>query len=269
MAICSPMTYIKAVDCGNTVIVRHCPFEPPEESRVQRLDERHYLVKSSGEVRRYSPKSEVKGDNLRSVRQSFNRLKTLINANVDGNDRIRYITLTYAENMTDNSRISRHMESFFRRMRGLYGGFEYIYVKERQGRGAWHMHCVLFFDREAPYMPNTEADHPVRDAWGRGWVNVRGFCGDVNNLGNYLCAYLTDDEATGKKGARLANYESSIRLYNCSKGIRRPTEARITWDDYAEYASSPNVYLVSEAETSFLAGECGRARSVTQIFIER
>ena len=269
MSIVPPSKYVKAVDCGNTVIFRHCPFEPPEEPRVERLDERHYLVKSSGEIRRYSLRSEVKGDNLRSVRQSFNRLKTLINANVDGNDRIRFVTLTYAENMTDNSRVSGDMRRFFKRMRGLYGAFEYIYVKERQGRGAWHVHCVLFFDREAPFMPNTEGDCPVRDAWGRGWVNVQGFSGDVNNLGNYLCAYLTDDDCSGKKGARLANYESGIRLYNCSRGISRPTEARVAWEDYAAYASSPNVYLVSEAETSFLAGECGRAKAVSQIFIER
>lgn len=269
MGIVPPSKYIKAVDCGNTVIFRHCPFEPPEEPRIERLDERHYLVKRTREVRRYAPRSEVKGDNLRSVRQSFNRLKSLINANVSCNEGVRFVTLTYAENMADNSRLTPDLRRFFKRMRSLYGSFEYVYVKERQARGAWHVHCVLFFDGEAPYMPNDAEDHPVRDAWGRGFVNVRGFSGDVNNLGNYLCAYLTDDDAAGKKGARLANYESGIRLFNCSRGVCRPTEARVAWEDYAAYASSPNVYLVSESETSFLAGECGRARSVSQIFIER
>lgn len=269
MAISQPSPYIKAIDCGSTVIFRHCPFEPATEPRIERLDERHYVVRSTREVRRYAERSERKGDNLRSVRQSFNRLKSLINANASSPESVRYVTLTYAENMTDNSKISRHMESFFRRMRGLYGPFEYIYVKERQGRGAWHMHCVLLFDGPAPYMPNTEADHPVRDAWGRGFVNVRGFDGDVNNLGNYLCAYLTDDAESSKKGARLANYESGVRLYNCSRGVCRPNVARVSWEDYAAYASSPNVYLVSEGESSFLAGECGRATVKSQIFIER
>lgn len=269
MAIAKPSRYIKAVDCGSTVIFRHCPFEPSEESRIEKLDDRHYLVKSTREVRRYSERSEVKGDNLRSVRQSFNRLKSLINANAASPESVRYVTLTYAENMTDNSRISRDLRGFFRRMRALFGPFEYIYVKERQARGAWHMHCVLLFEGPAPFMPNTEDDHPVRDAWGHGFVNVKGFDGDVNNLGNYLCAYLTDDDQSSKKGARLANYESGVRLYNCSKGVCRPVAARVAWEDYAAYASRPDVYLVSEGDSSFMAGECGRATVRSQIFIER
>ena len=118
-------------------------------------------------------------------------------------------------------------------------------------------------------MPNDEDAHPVRDAWGHGFVNVQGFSGDINNLGNYLCAYLTDDEATGKKGARLANYESGIRLWNCSRGISRPREVPCCWEDYVEYATRPDVYLVSEGESSFTDGDGRRASVVNQVFIER
>lgn len=269
MSIVSPRKYLKAIDCGNTVVYRHCPFEPPTEARIKRIDADHYVVKSTAELRRYSPRSETKGDNLHSVHQSFNRLKSVINANVRGNERVRFLTLTYAENMTDNKRISRDMAYFFKKLKAIYGPMEYLYVKERQARGAWHMHCVLFFDGPAPYMPNTEDDHPVRDAWGHGFVNVQGFSGDINNLGNYLCAYLTDDDQLGKKGARLANYESGIRLYNCSRGISRPRESRVSWDDYVQHVTSPNVYLVSEGDSSFIDGDGRPAKVVNQIFIER
>lgn len=265
MAIVSPSPYIKALDCGNSVVFRHCPFLPPSESRIEVVDRDYYVVKSTRELRRFSPRSEVKGDNLRSVRQSFNRLKSLINANVGGNEGVRFLTLTYAENMTDNSRISSDLRQFFKRMRRLFGSFEYIYVKERQARGAWHMHCVLFFDGQAPFMPNED----VSRAWGFGFVNVKGFSGDINNLGNYLCAYLTDDREASKKGARLANYEAGIRLFNCSRGIRRPRESPISWDDYVSYATSSNVYLVSEGESSFTDCEGSRRKVVSQIFIER
>lgn len=266
MAFCEARPYIKAIEEGNVVVVRHCPFVPPEESRIEKLSGTHYLVKSSGEVRRYRDRSEVKGDNLDSVRRSMNRLKAVINANCASNESVRFVTLTYAENMTDNGRIRNHMAVFFRRMREAYGRFEYVYVKERQGRGAWHMHCVLFFEGEAPYMANTDDDHPVRDAWGHGWVNVQGFSGDINNLGNYLAAYLTDDDEAGKKGARLANYESGVRLYNCSRGIRRPREVQITHEDYMEFASDEHTYLLSENEGGFTDGGGSRRKVVSQIF---
>ena len=266
MTIPQPRPYIKVTDCGNTVLVKHCPFVPPEEPPVRRIDDAYYLVTSTAEVRRYAPRSRVKGDNLASVRKSFNRLKSLINANCEHPSHIRYVTLTYAENMTDNSRISKHMERFFSRMHGLYGDFEYIYVKERQARGAWHMHCVLFFPGEAPYMPSSDDDHPVRDAWGRGWVNVQGFRGSINNLGNYLCAYLTDDREASKKGARLANYESGIRLYNCSRGIRRPLERAVCYEDFVEFATRGDTLLLSEREGRFPASDLRSRTVISQIF---
>ena len=146
MSIVGPRKYLKEIDCGTTVVYRHCPFEPPTEARIKRIDKEHYVVKSTAELRRYSPRSETKGDNLHSVRQSFNRLKSVINANVRGNDCVKFVTLTYAENMTDNARISSDLRQFFKRLRKMYGPMEYLYVKERQARGAWHMHCVLFFE---------------------------------------------------------------------------------------------------------------------------
>lgn len=134
MSIVGPRKYLKEIDCGTTVVYRHCPFEPPTEARIKRIDKEHYVVKSTAELRRYSPRSETKGDNLHSVRQSFNRLKSVINANVRGNDCVRFLTLTYAENMTDNARISSDLRQFFKRLRKMYGPMEYLYVKERQAR---------------------------------------------------------------------------------------------------------------------------------------
>lgn len=246
-----PYPYIKMTDCRNTALVTFCPFMPPdpERPRVVRVNKWFYYVTTSEEFRPYRERSAVKGDNLASVRKSFNRLKAVINCNYETPESVRFVTLTYAENMDDNGRIRDDMRYFFRNMRRRFGSFEYLYVKEKQARGAWHMHAVLFFAREAPYMPNTEDAHPVRDAWGHGWVNVQGFTGDVNNLGNYLCAYLTDDAAESKKGARLCNYESGIRLYNCSRGIKRPTVRQLTYREYLEFAHDENNCLISDGES--------------------
>ena len=119
--------------------------------------------------------------------------------------------------MTDNKH-KHDMAYFFKSSRPSSGLWVPLYVKARQARGAG-TYTACCSSTAGPYS-NTDDDHPVRDAWGHGFVNVQGFSGDINNLGNYLCAYLTDDEATSKKGARLANY-GPARLYNCSRGISR------------------------------------------------
>ena len=97
MSIVGPRKYQKEIDCGTTVVYRHCPFAPPTEARIKRIAKEHYVVKSTAELRRYSPRSETKGDNLHSVRQSFNRLKSVITANVRGNDCVRFLPLPYAD----------------------------------------------------------------------------------------------------------------------------------------------------------------------------
>lgn len=250
MAMAEPAPYIKLVDCRNTVMVTHMNRRPQESARYERIDDETYRVVSTGEVRRYGERSEVKGDCRKSVIESFNRLKMLINANYDKPSCCKFVTFTYAENMTDNSRISRDLEKCWKRLHELYRAFEYIYVKEKQGRGAWHVHAILFFERKAPFMLNSD----VARAWGKGFVNVQGFNDNINNLGNYLCAYLTDGERNSKKGVRLDNYEAGIRLFNCSKGIRRPEVREIDYGEYAEMVLSGEVVMLSDRESKIEVG---------------
>ena len=168
MSVAEPYKYIKVLDCVNTIIVTHESVIPPEEARIEKVDDGHYRVKRTGEVREYKPKSETKGDNTESLLKSFARLKALINCNYNSPEDVRFITLTYAENMTDNSRLSGDLQYFLRKMKQEYGAFEYIYVKESQKRGAWHIHMIAFFKDGAPYMPNET----VRNLWGHGFEQL-------------------------------------------------------------------------------------------------
>lgn len=242
--------YIKLVDCRHTAHVTLCQHMPPSEPRIDRINEHCYYVRSTEEIRFYQHgETGTKSDHMRSIKRAFNNLKKLINCNYDTPEHVRFVTLTYAENMQDNSRISGDFRRFVRRMKQSYGDFRWLYVKEQQGRGAWHLHCLLFFDRPAPYMPNTDSDHPVRDMWGHGWVTVEAVRKDANNLGNYLCAYMTDDKETGKKGARLLNYEAGVRLYNCSRDVRRPVQRVISFDDYSKLTENDEVQELSSRDS--------------------
>ena len=245
MALCEPTRYISITDCRNTIIVTHESVAPPDEARIEKVDDTHYRVKSTGELLEYKERSETKGDNHESALKSFARLKAIINCNYETPSWCKFLTLTYKQNMQDNERIREDLQPFMRKLHRKYGDFEYIYVKEKQARGAWHVHMILFFDDVAPWMDNED----VRKLWGHGFVNVQGFRDDINNLGNYLCAYLTDGGRNSKKGVRLDNYESGIRLFNCSKGVKRPNKYRISYENYLDIASDENYVLLSEKET--------------------
>lgn len=249
--------YIKFRDCRNTVQVTLLNYVPPCEARIDKVNDDFYYVRSTHELRLYNKTATVRGDNKRSIRRAFNNIKAIINCNYESPENVRFLTLTYAENMTVKERIPKDAHRFFRRLRGAYGSFEYLYCKERQGRGAWHLHVVVFFDHRAPYMENED----VAAMWGHGFVNVQGFSDDINNLGNYLCAYLTDDKDTGKKGARLLNYEAGVRLYNCSKGIARPIERTMSYDEYMELRSDKGIKEVSARESN-LTLDTGRTLTV-------
>lgn len=238
--------YIKYVDCRHTAHVTLCNYVPPSDPRISRINDDFYYVYSTSEIRAYTKgETGTKSDHRRSINRAFNGIKKIINCNYGQPSHVRFITLTYAENMQDNSRIKTDWNSFRRRMNKRYGEFEYLYVKEKQERGAWHLHCVLFFDSPAPYMANED----VRAMWSYGFVNIQGFADDINNLGNYLCAYLTDNKDEGKKGGRLLNYEAGVRLYNCSRGIKRPTERSISFDEYTSMITADELEKITTRDS--------------------
>lgn len=236
--------YISVTDSGTTFKITHCPFRPPMEQRAVRINEQYYYVPSKQDIREYKPKSEVKGDNVSSVRKSFNRLKAIINANCDDVGKVRFVTVTYADNMTDSKVLYSDMKYFIKRLRDELPMFEYVYVKERQARGAWHVHMLMFFENKAPYIKSSY----IAEKWQHGTIcNVQAIGrNDVNNVGNYLCAYLTESKGTSVKGARLMNYESGIRLYNCSRGIKRPVKYSLSYNEYVEMVSSEDTSIISQ-----------------------
>lgn len=220
--------YVKVTDCRNTLIVMKSQKCFDHKAKIEKINDNVYWIKSVGGFGFYK-KSEKKKDNIESLKKSFARLKALINCNYESPENVLFITLTYAENMTDNALLKDDLKQFFKKMRRRWK-FEYIYTKEQQGRGAWHLHIIFFFAIKAPHIENSL----LRKIWGHGFVNIQGFKSHINNLGNYLCAYLTESAEKSKKGARLLNYESGIRLYNCSAGIKRPETFYVTYFEYLE-----------------------------------
>lgn len=213
---------------------------------IQRLDKEHYVDKRTGEVKEFVH-MDSRADDKNSVRVTLGKLRDLINTNVINPENCLWITLTYAENMTDEKRLYSDFKKFIMRFRCRGYSFEYIVAMEPQNRGAWHAHLILIFNGKAPFIPNDE----ISALWGQGFVKTKGLK-NIDNVGAYLTAYLGDmdfDEAVesgfnpsgletkiientdenGKKtkkaivkGARLHLYPPKFNIYRCSRGIKKP-----------------------------------------------
>lgn len=182
------------------------------------------------------------------LRKTFKRLRNIINANITDPNKCLWVTLTYADNITGkdgNEKLYKDFKCGIQRLRRKYGHFEYISVVEPQGRGAWHVHAIFIFNKKI-YIPNKE----IAAAWGQGFTKTKKMNSDVDNLGSYLTAYLTDiplDEVKDKhlyklddaenflehniiekegkkfiKGGRIPLYPLNMKIYRTSRGIKQP-----------------------------------------------
>ena len=216
---------------------------------IKKISDTEYIDLRTGEVKQCN-KIDNRAGNLNSVRQSLSRLRDLLNTNITDVSKCRWVTLTYAENMTDSKRLYEDFKNFNKRMRYALSKdgykYEYIVCMEPQGRGAWHAHLVMIFEGQAPYIKNGF----MSSIWGHGFVKVKKL-EDVDNVGAYLTAYLGDmeisdarnlsnEELNGMrsfgvkeveidgikksilKGARLHMYPPKFNLYRFSKGIKKP-----------------------------------------------
>lgn len=231
------------------------------KAHIKKLDKNRYVHLGSGEIKEFNH-IENRSESYNSLRQTFKKLRYLINNNFTGAGNELHVILTYAENMTDTKRLYKDYEKFIKRLRYKYkdiSSIDYISVVEPQGRGAWHCHVLLRFNEiDKVYIENSE----LAELWGHGFVTIRSLK-DVDNIGAYLSAYLTDVELTKDniisyvdtdyvivvkevngqeknivKGGRLHLYPSGMNLFRKSKGIVYPERQRMKYKEIKKIVGS-------------------------------
>ena len=246
-------TPVRVKIAGNVLEVRYSRFTSAVP--IRKLDKDHGVDLRTGEVIEYQH-SANRSENTETVAHSLRNLRDLINANLTDPETALWVTLTYAENMRDEKRLYEDFRRFWQRLKYFlqkndYPLAEYIATAEPQGRGAWHLHCLLLFPEKAPFIPNVK----IAALWGHGFTKTKSLSG-VDNPGLYLTAYLGDMEFTeaiqsgtrhgrlgevettdenGKKhrkavikGARLHLYPPGFNLYRCSRRVKRPEVCDMT-----------------------------------------
>ena len=140
---------------------------------------------------------------------SINRTKTEIRRLINSNPHLnKFITLTFAENITDLKTANYIFNQFIKRISYRYVDFEYIAVPEFQKRGAVHYHLLC-------NLPYIEADE-LSQIWRQGFVKINKV-DEVNNLGAYMSKYLGKELFAGrmfgkKKFFRSQSLSESIEL---------------------------------------------------------
>lgn len=233
---------------------------------IQKLNKNQYMClcgANKGEIKDFNH-IENRSQSKNSLRQTFKKLRYLINNNFVGGDNELFITLTYAENMTDKNRLYLDFNKFIKRLKFHYNKegvtFDYINIIEPQGRGAWHCHVLMKFNKKM-YIDNAF----LREKWGQGFVNIHRIK-NVDNVGAYLTAYLADvelnddmnltfeemhkmcigtevvekevEQENGEKikkkfikGGRLCLYPPGINIYRKSSGIIMPPREEMLYSD--------------------------------------
>ena len=152
---------------------------------------------------------ERREDNLSRARQSVRRI---IWCNVTPHT--KFLTLTVKDNITDVKEFRRMFTTFLQSMKRNGYDLRYLYVLERQKRGAIHAHCVVFNDEKIPLKVLKKCWH-----YGRSEIKILNglkykTAERIVDVGAYVCKYITKESVT----------EWGSRTYNCSKGLKRPVD---------------------------------------------
>ena len=262
----NPNVLVKVTEMGNVVEVQYMSRRNCKQTIQMLQGGEQFVICATGEVKDVEHHATRK-DNKKGLYKTFANARAVINANVTDVSKVRWCTLTYAENMTDPKRLYKDFQQFNQRFQYYckqkgYSKPEYIVMMEPQGRGAWHAHLLYIWqDQKAPYIANQE----FREMWGHGFVKIKKL-DNVDNVGAYLTAYLGDMEidemdlskAVGKqckvvevededgkkvkkaivKGARLDLYPANFNMLRCSRGVKRPVAEMMSQEEASKKVSA-------------------------------
>lgn len=165
------------------------------------------------EANERKPRRELSLEEQKEIRRrsALRARKTLVdavNANFGwvrrgfryGDKSVKFLTLTYKENMTDYARLSGDFDLFKHRLEyHLREKIQYVCVPERQERGAWHLHVLLF----CSFIPIDTLKRLWNETQGQGGFNVKRVQ-HVHNVGKYIGKYVGKDfeDADGLAGRK-------------------------------------------------------------------
>lgn len=201
--LCTNFQFAKITEMGNITELQMMTNKN-NNLQLRKIDRDNYVDLRTGELKEYKHTSN-RSELTSSIRKSMKSLRGYINTNVTIPSNCKWVTFTYADNMTDIKQLYTDFKKFWKRF--IYQCQkreievpEYISVIEPQGRGAWHIHAFFIYSIKCPFIPKNMdvVQHleltdtfNLADIWGHGFVDIQDVK-SVDNVGAYFTAYLTD-----------------------------------------------------------------------------
>ena len=162
-------------------------------------------------------------DSLKRKQKHYEQTRWEIARIVDCNfdDRTKFVTLTFRNNIQDITVTNREFKYFIQRLNYyIYQTktqlLKYIATWEKQKRGAIHYH-VIFFD--FPYI----AKEKLQNLWSHGFIKINRIDVDSKeNRGRYLSKYFTKD---------LDLKEHKKKAFFKSQNLKMPKETKLILTD--------------------------------------
>lgn len=244
---------VTVTDMGHLVEILHMKRRNTE-CHIRKIDADRYMIIETGEILEFE-KITNRSESENSLRQTFKKLRYLINSNFKGSPNELFVTLTFAKDSYDPEMVYKDFNKFIKRLKYRYKDLttiDYINVVEPHASGQFHTHTLIRFnDLEKIYIPNKE----MAELWSHGFVTIKSLK-DVDNIGAYVSAYLADIEVTSEnavsvmkdgrevavkevdgekkmfaKGGRLKYYPPGMNIFRKSKGIEYPPREEMTYEN--------------------------------------
>jgi hypothetical protein len=257
---------VKVTKMNHLIEVQHME-KMNRKANIKKLDSDRYLDIATGEIKEFKH-SENRQQNYNSLRQTFKKLRYLINNNFTGKANELFITLTYGKKKKayDPKVLYGDFKNFILRLNYKFKGqttIDYISVVEPHAKGDFHCHVLMRFNElDKVFIKNKD----LSELWGLGYVRIKSL-NEVDNIGAYLSAYLADVELTDDnalqtaiqgqevtvkvvegqekkfiKGGRLHMYPPGMNIYRKSKGILEPERVEMSFKEIKKVvgAATPN-----------------------------
>jgi hypothetical protein len=156
--------------------------------------------------------------------------KIILNQNFE---KTSFLTLTFRENISDINIARYEFQKFMKRLNYyLYSTkksqIKYIAVPEKQVRGAWHFHILLF---DVPFIPNDD----ISKIWKNGFIKINQVkFQNMMEIFQYISKYISKQFQENQK---------HMKRFFSSHGFFRGYELKINSIDDVEYEQECRYWL--------------------------
>ena len=122
-----------------------------------------------------------------------------------------FITLTFADNVTDIDVANKRFRYFVDKIRRIKKDFRYICVPEYQERGAVHYHLLtnISINDKLMYEQKDNPKFKHIKYWSEGFTRVDNIKGDIKKIIGYISKYMTKDADDRLFGRRRFFYSQN------------------------------------------------------------